>query len=173
MLLIFFFFFFSTWYNLSQNMFSQKLRFLRRFNFFDGSVRRDQVTIAVHVVDSSIRRPEFGLMTQSAGKTASCLEYGLSHSPAMDAAVCGALVKRLFSLSAAPDSMSAISLRIAIIALQNLSNSCLDSDSVGSIMSVPETGTTWSASGSRNPSISSRCLRLQRQRCPSTDACPR
>jgi len=60
-MLLIFLFFFSTWYNLSQNMFSQKLRFLRRFNFFDGSVRRDQVTIAVHVVDSSIRRPEFGL----------------------------------------------------------------------------------------------------------------
>ena len=49
-------------------------------------------------------------------------------------------MRGLFSGSMRPSSMALISSRIPIMALQKRSSSALDSDSVGSIIRVPDTG---------------------------------
>src|SRR6478735_8433329 len=58
----------------------------------------------------------------------------------MSCTVCGAWRKGEASTFQRPASISAISFRIAIMASQKRSSSALDSDSVGSIISVPGTG---------------------------------
>ena len=54
--------------------------------------------------------------------------------------MCGAWASAESSCAIAPDSISAISPAMAIMASQKRSISASDSDSVGSIMSVPATG---------------------------------
>ena len=54
--------------------------------------------------------------------------------------MCGALRSMLSARATSPLWIASISSRIAIIASQNRSSSCLSSDSVGSTMSVPATG---------------------------------
>ena len=58
----------------------------------------------------------------------------------MSCTVCGAWRSGEASIFQRPSSTSAISLRIAIMASQKRSSSAFDSDSVGSIISVPGTG---------------------------------
>ena len=73
--------------------------------------------------------------------------YGLSHlapaspSPLIISAMgCGAILSTLPTLGAFPSSTSRISCRMLTSASTNRSSSSLDSDSVGSIMSVLATG---------------------------------
>ncbi len=75
-----------------------------------------------------------------AGTPPSSREYGCSHSPSTEDAVCGALRSGLSSTGHSPDPTRSISALIAIIAATNRSSSTRSSDSVGSTMSVPATG---------------------------------
>src|SRR3954471_19058293 len=76
-----------------------------------------------------------------AGNAACSREYEWSHlSDAIISAVWGEFLRRLFCLSAAPDSIDWISPWMAMRASQNRSSSSLDSLSVGSTMMVPGTG---------------------------------
>src|SRR5262245_31225026 len=80
-------------------------------------------------------------LTQGAGNAACCREYPwLQLSALTVAAVCGAFFSGLSTRSLLPCSIARISSRIEISASQNRSSSAFDSDSVGSIISVPGTG---------------------------------
>src|SRR5690606_6433732 len=104
-----------------------------------------QAQISVRSPWESLTRPTLGQnlcsRTKGSGNAAWEREYGLSQESLLTIAmVCGALLTGLFTLSDFPFSMLAISSRIAIRASQNRSSSALDSDSVGSTISVPATG---------------------------------
>src|ERR1700716_4133209 len=107
----------------------------------DRRARADEVTIAVNIVDPPDRTPVFVSARGTCGKAA--LGAGIGPRPS----VVGDVVHRMWRWSSGeastfqrPDSISAISRRIAIMASQNRSSSAFDSDSVGSIISVPGTG---------------------------------
>jgi hypothetical protein len=77
----------------------------------------------------------------SEGNAARSREYGRFHASARRSARgWGAFFSKLFSRSAAPVSISRISLRMAMSASQKRSNSSRDSLSVGSTINVPGTG---------------------------------
>ena len=101
----------------------------------------EEVAVAVDVVDAVDGRPV--LVGAARGGREAALGAGVRAVPDVVGDVVdgvGGEAEGVSVAASSPDSMSAISERMAIMASQKRSISALDSDSVGSIIRVPATG---------------------------------